>query len=702
MIDLFEKIPLLKKIAKVRWLQFVLVFPTLLLFIVFLYGGIFGTPAGNRNILIVFVWILWWVLLIGVMVPFASRIWCLMCPFPIIGEWLQRLSFIGVRTGNSVPGLRSKYFGSNKPWSKKLRHIWMQNIGFLFLAAFSPFLVTRPFVSVIVLGGLFVISTILSMIYRQRAFCLYICPVAGFLSLYSMVSKLALRPKDVQFCNRIKEGEDFNFDNGLAACRLSCPTGIDVSSYVALIGKGMFKEALEVIQQATPLAGVLGRVCTHPCETECVRGELDQPISICRLKRFVADYAGNGEIKPGYQFTLRHNEKVAIIGAGPVGLSCAYHLARKGYETVAYESLPVAGGMARVGIPDFHLPKEVVNKEIDFIENCGVKILTNTTVGRDITFEEIQKNFQAVFIAVGASKAKRLKIEGEDFQGVHMAIEFLQRINLGEKVAVGKKVVVVGGGKTAEDVARTALRLGTDKAVCIEICSEDEIEPLDEVARAEGVEVLYSTSLLKITGHDTRGNSLLCVKMKSLGPDETGKLRFKLIEGTEFLVHADTIIIATGQYSDISFLPKELNISRTGTIIVDPITMETNIPGIFAGGDVVSGPDLLVKALGAGRKVALAINNYLRGEQSTTISFYPSEKRVAEVPMATIHREKRVEPSRLAVEDRLKDFKEVEQVFTAKMALKEAGRCLSCGICGECYRGTDNSWACAWFQKMGR
>ncbi len=704
MMNLFDKIPLLKRICKSRWLQFIIVFPTLVIFIVFLYAGIYGTPVGNRNIIVVFVWILWWVILIGLMVPFGSRIWCLICPFPIIGEWLQRRSFVRVRAGNNTPGLKSQYSGCNKPWPKKRRHIWLQNFGFLCLATFSPFLVTRPFVSFLVLGGLFGVATVMGMIYKQRVFCMYICPVSGFLSLYAMTSKLAMRAKDVELCNRIKEGheDEFNFDNGLSACRLSCPTGIDASSYVALIGKGMYSEALEVIREATPFAGVLGRVCTHPCETECVRGDVDEPISICRLKRFVADYGGYDGMKPEQEFTPLHDEKVAVIGSGPTGLSCAYQLARKGYEATIYESLPVAGGMLKVGIPNFHLPENIVDKEIEFVKNSGVKILTDTAVGRDITFEELQKEYQSIFISVGASKARRLRIEGEDMQGVYMGVDFLRMVKFGEKVNVGGKVVVVGGGKTAEDVARTALRLGASDAVCVEIRSQEEMPgPMAEVAEAEGVRVFYSTSLIKITGHDDTGNSVLCIKMISLGPDETGKLRFKAIDGSEFLIHADTIIIATGQYSDIDFLPEGLDISKAGTIIVDPEFMETNIPGVFAGGDVVSGPDVLVKSLGAGRKAALSIDRYLRDEHPTHISFYPSEQRVEEVPIAVIHREERLEPPERPIAGRLEDFDEVEYAFTENMAVEEAKRCLSCGICGECYRGTDKSWACAWFQKMG-
>lgn len=706
MVDLFEKIPLIKTIARKRWLQFILVFPTFIIFYILLMAGVFGTPVGNKNVIVIFVWILWWVMLIALMMPFASRIWCLVCPFPIIGEWFQRMAFIKVRKGNNVPGLRSRYFGGKKPWPKKLRNIWIQNFGFLSLAIFSPFLVTRPMVSLIVLGGLFFVATVIGIIYKQRAFCVYVCPVSGFLGLYSMASKIAVRAKDPELCNRTKTGKekDFNFDNGIAGCRLHCPTGMDASSYIAYIRNGMYKEALEVMREATPFVGSLGRVCTHPCESECLRNKVDDPVSICRLKRFTADYVGYDGTEAIKEFQPLYKEKVAVIGSGPVGLSCAYHLAKKGYDATVYEALPVAGGMLRVGIPNFHLPKDIVNKEIDYIKNSGVRILTDKAVGKDISFDELRKEYKAVFIAVGASKAKRLKIEGEEMQNVSLAIDFLRQVNMGEKVTVEEKVVVIGGGKTAEDTARTALRLGAKDATCIEVMAEEDIQPVDDVTKAEGVITSYSTCPVKITGADGKATSLLCVKMRKGEIDEnTGSPRLVPIKGSEHLIPADNIIIATGQYSDIKFLPEDLNISPSGTIIIDPQTLSTNIPGIFAGGDVVSGPDILVKGLGYGRKAALAIDNFLREGSLEPVSIYPTEKRVEDEPLLSgvLHREERISPPLLPVKESLGNFNEVEQPFTKNMAQAEAQRCLSCGICGECYRGTEKGWACAWFQKMG-
>lgn len=704
MIDLFEKIPFLKIIAKKRWLQFALIFPNLVIFYLFLIAGIFGTPVGNKNIIIVFVWILWWVLLIGFMVPFASRVWCMVCPFPIIGEWFQRRAFIKVRSSLTPQGFKNKYFGKNKIWPKKFRSIWFQNIGFLCLAVFSPFLVTRPFVSVIVLGGLFVVATILGLIYKHRVFCMYLCPVSGFLGLYSMTSKLALRAKDVELCNRIKKGEEFNFDFGIAACRLACPTGMDASTYISLIDKGMNKNALEVIREASPFPGVLGRVCTHPCEKECIRGEIDEPISICRLKRFVADSEGSDNVKPIQVFKKNYNEKIAIIGGGPAGLSCAYHLARKGYKTKVYEALPVSGGMIRVGIPDYRLPKAVVDTELEYVKQCGVEIQNNMKVGEDISFDKLKEENQAVFIAIGASESRRLKIDGEDLKGVFNAIDILKKVNIGESINLGKKVIVIGGGDTAIDTARAALRLGSEEVRVVYRRTRNEMPAIpSEIDEAEKEGIIYDflTAPVRIVGSNNIATSLLCNKMRLGEKDESGRPRPMPIKGSEYLIQADSIVVATGQYSDINIFPKELSISTSGTIIVNPETMATNIPGVYAGGDVVKGPDVLVAAMGMGRRASLAIDKYLRGEKTGRISFYPSENKVEEVPIGIIDKEERVKSKLLSINERKKVFKEVEQGFTDNMALKEAKRCLGCGICGDCYRGTSSGWACPWFQRMG-
>lgn len=704
-IDLFERIPLLLKFVKWRSFPFMVIIPGLLMFEFFILAGILGTPVGNRNIIVVFVWILWWFFLISIMVPLAGRVWCAVCPLPAMGEWLQRLSFIRVRV-RKKSSISHLFLGLNLPWPKKLRNIWLQNFGFLSMASFSIFLVTRTTVSVAVLGGIMLGAIVLSLIFQKRAFCLYLCPVSGFLGLYSMTSKIALRAKDVEVCNRIKSDTEFSFHNGIAPCRLACPAGVDSSSYIALIAKGKYKRALEVIRENMPFPGVCSRICTHPCESECIRAQIDDPVSISRLKRFVADRVSDEERQKTEGTTATRSEKVAVIGSGPAGLTCAFYLARKGYAVTIYEALPVAGGMLRVGIPSYRLPKNVVDKEIKFIEKSGVKILTNTPVGEKITFDELQDKYQAIFIAVGASRGRGLKIEGENLAGVYNVIDFLRKMNLGKKVEVGRKVTVVGCGNTGIDAARVALRMGAKEVTVVELLPRNEMLAIPEevsAGEAEGVDIQFLTSPLKILGENGRVDSVVCTKMRLGEPDRSGRPRPVPIKGSEYSIPADTVMVATGQYSDITFLPKELKITKDQRIIVNPQTMSTNLQGVFAGGDVVSGTDVFIKAVVVGRNAAIAIDKYLRGEKSKSVLLHPTTKKVQDLPLGVVHHERRVQPFVLPPKLRIKGFEEVESAFTGKEALEEAERCLNCGICGECYRGGENEkgWPCPWFQRMG-
>lgn len=682
-----------------------LIIPGLLMFEFFLLAGILGTPVGNRNIIVVFVWILWWFFLISIMVPLAGRVWCAICPLPAMGEWLQRLSFIRVRVTKKSP-ISHFFLGLNLPWPKKMRNIWLQNFGFLTMASFSIFLVTRTTVSVAVLGGIMLIAIILSLVFKKRAFCLYVCPVSGFLGLYSMTSKIALRAKDVEICNRIRSDTEFSFDYGIAPCRLACPAGVDSSSYIALIAKGKYKRALEVIRESMPFPGVCGRICTHPCESECIRAQIDDPVSICRLKRFVADQMSDEEGQVVEKRKVVRAEKVAIIGSGPAGLTCAFYLAKKGYAVTVYEALAVAGGMLKVGIPDYKLDKDILDEEIEYIKQSGVTILTNKTVGKDITFDELQDKYQAIFIAVGAPKGRRLEIEGENLAGVYKAIDFLRKVNLNQKASVGKSTLIMGGGDTAIDAARVALRGGAEKVTIIYRRSRKEMPAIPEevsAAEAEGVNIQFLTSPLKILGSNGRVSSLLCTKMRLGEPDESGRRRPVPIKGSEYSISADTVMVATGQYSDITFLPKELKISKDERITVEAETMATNLEGVFAGGDVVSGPDVFVNAVVVGRKAAIAMERYLRGEKLEPVLLHPTTKKVEDLPLGVVHQERRVQAFVLPAKLRVKGFEEVESGFTGKEALEEAERCLNCGICGECYRGGDNEkgWPCPWFQRMG-
>lgn len=703
-IDLFEKIPFLKRFCKWRGFPFVLILPCLLFFEFFLVAGVLGSPVGNRNIMIIFVWILWWFMLITFLVPFVGRIWCAVCPFPFFGDWLQRRTLLRVRSGKTG-ALRNKMFGLSRKWPKVLSNMWIGNIFFLVICTFSAHLLTRPIVSVLILGGLFLIATVLAVFFRQRAFCLYVCPVSGFQGLYAMTATMALRPKDRTVCNRLKPGLDYSFDSGIAPCRLACPAGVDTSGYISLIKEKDYDGAIDLIHEALPFASVCGRVCHHPCESQCLRGEIDQPVSICKLKRFVAgDSDGIGSMPQATE--PRFTEKVAIVGGGPGGLTCAYQLARQGYQVEVFESHPVAGGMLRLAIPDYRLPQEVVDREVDFIERTGVKINTGVEIGKDISFQDLREQHQAVLVCVGASKSRGLEIEGEDRAGVLNAIDFLRSIKLQEqeKVRIGRRVLVIGGGDTAVDSARASLRLGASEVTIVYRRGREQMPAVEEeiqAAEAEGIRLETLSLPLKILGENGSASSLLCTRMKLVESDESGRPRPVPIAGSEYEIKADTVIIATGQYSDISFLPEEMAIVDGTRIVANEETCATNIPGLFAAGDVVTGPSMLIYAIASGNKAAQSIHRYLRGEEIVPVSLHPTDTGVEELPLGITHKAQRALPDLIDVADRRGSFREVEQVFTEKTALEEAGRCLSCGICGDCYRGTDKGWACPWFQSMG-
>ncbi len=682
--------PLVRKMLKSRWPRFLAMIVTTFFFTVILVSCFTGgLIAGNFNFGIMFVWILWFVLLIMVMVPFCSRVFCSVCPLPLLGTWLQRRSLMGVK---------DRLYGLNRKFPKALQNMWMVNFLFLGVTFFNGYLTTLPIASFVMFAGIIVGATIVMFVFEKRVWCRYVCPVGGFQGLYSNAATLEVRCKDPEVCNRIKPGKEYTFENGIAACRLSCPAGVDASSYVALIHAGKYERALEVIREAMPFPGVCGRVCPAPCETECSRKRLDQPIAIRALKRFVADRIGRKGDTPK-PFVPAYSEKVAVIGSGPAGLTCAYYLAQRGYAATVYESQPVIGGMFKTGLPDFHLPKDIVDREIGHIENAGVKFVPNTAVGKHISFASLRREYQAVFIAAGASQARRLKLEGEDLDGVSTAIDLLRDVNTGGKPAMGEKVVVLGGGKTAVDAARTALRLGAQEAVCLEMQSPRDLPPLEKQANQEGVSVRYLTAPVKILGSDGKVTSVLCQQMQKVEADTSaGGAEFTAVEGSETLISADTVIVAVGQYSDISFLPDELHVGDRGTIVVDEETMATNLPGVFAGGDVVSGPDVFVNAVKQGRTAALSIARHLRGATIEPVSLHPSARQTDDLPLYSIEHRDRVEPECLPTERRLENFEEVEQVFTEKMAREEAARCLGCGSCANCCRGNENGYGCPWLE----
>jgi len=482
---------------------------------------------------------------------------------------------------------------------------------------------------------------------------------------------------------------------GTAPCKANCPTHISVQGYVALIAKGQFKEALRLIKKDNPFPIVCGRVCNHPCESACMRGKVDEPIDIMHLKRFVADLDLKAETRYIPEVKEKKNKKVAMVGAGPASLTAAYYLAAEGYDCEVFESLPVAGGWLAVGIPEYRLPKDVLRAEIKVIEDLGVKIHLNTKIGKDIPFDKLKSDFDAVFIGCGTALSSKLDIPGEDMQGVIHGVDYLRRVNLGEKVFLGDRVAVIGGGNVAMDAVRTAIRTGSKDVFILYRRSRKEMpaspEEIEE-ALEEGIKMEFQVAPVRIVGKDGKVTGIECVRMELGEPDASGRRRPIPVKGSEFIVEADAIVPAIGQAADLTFVPKEsgIAINKWDNFEVDPVTFASNVPGVFAGGDVVTGPQTVVKAVYAGKEAAVSIDRYLRGEDVKAGREKDWTKDVADQgDTSCVEKEPRVKYPHLKPEDRRSDFREVGVGFSEAEAVAEANRCLSCGICSECYRCVD-------------
>jgi len=471
-----------------------------------------------------------------------------------------------------------------------------------------------------------------------------------------------------------------------SACQHICPISQDVPSYIGLIAQGKFEEAIQVVRKENPLPLICGRVCNTPCEKKCVAGEWDDPVAIRMLKRFLADYEMKNGIRVEEKPKSQREGKVAIVGSGPGGLTCAYYLAREGYGVTIFESQEMPGGMLALGIPDFRLPKDVLAYEIDRIKKLGVEIKTNTTVGKDISLDKLKEEYNAVFIAIGAHKGLKMKIPGEDADGVIDAIEFLRDVNLGRNVKIGGKVIVVGGGNSAIDAARVARRLGKDTKILYRRTRAEmpAIESEIEGALAEGIDIQFLAAPVKVISGNGKLEAIDCIRMELGEMDQSGRRRPVPVEGSEFRIEVDTLILAISQEPDVSVLGGNgLNISKWNTIEVDPENLSTNIKGVFAGGDVVTGPNTVTEAMAHGKTAAQMIDKYIKGEKLERT--YKVTRPALHVEAAKLTEEetkslKRPEFRSRAVEQRLKDFSEVELGFTEAEAILEAKRCLRCDL----------------------
>ncbi len=478
-----------------------------------------------------------------------------------------------------------------------------------------------------------------------------------------------------------------------AACKEACPIHMNVLGYTSLIKEGNFEEAYEVIRRTNPLPSVCGRVCYAPCQQACNRGQFDEHIAIRELKRFAADHEqelGKGKAVPAER---TKEERVAIVGSGPAGLSCAYELVRQGYPVTVFEAGPEAGGLLRWAIPEYRLPREMLSNDISYIEGLGAEIKTNTPV-KNLS-EVFGQGYKAVFLATGADISQKMGIPGENTPGVLHALDFLKQVNFGSKVDLGSKVAVIGGGNAAVDAARVVRRLGVGEVTVVYRRSRDEMPAHPaEVAELEheGVKIQFLAAPVKVLSENNAVTGIECIRMEMGATDSSGRRRPVPVEGSEFTMDVDNVIMAIGQGVDKSMLPEGLSYTSWGTLDVDPVSLQTNIDGVFAGGDVVSGPADVIAAIAAGKKAACSIDAYLTGEELSVEDDGRVEK-LSDEELASIKERfvsrARVRACKLDLEKRMKDFGEVEGTYSPEEAREEAGRCLAAAVegcfeCGEC------------------
>jgi len=476
-----------------------------------------------------------------------------------------------------------------------------------------------------------------------------------------------------------EEFEEKDREKILLPCKNSCPAGIDIPRYVRLIAERRFQDALEVIREKVPFPNVLGCVCDHPCEEACRRGEVNEPIAIRALKRFVAEQ-DSGRWRTKITVAPETGKKVAIVGSGPAGLTAAWFLRKLGHSVTVFEALPKAGGMMRIGIPKYRLPRDLLDREIEDIENIGVKIKTNTKI--ESLDELFSQGFNAIYLALGATQGIKMGIPGEDNPQVLDGISVLRSINLGEKVDITGDVAVVGGGNVAIDVARCALRVGAEKVTILYRRTQREMPAYSEEveeALKEGVRFSFLVTPQKVSPEGKK-LKVECIRMKLGEPDASGRRRPIPIEGSEFTIEVDRLITAIGQRSEV---PERFGLAtdRRGRIQVDEETLSCSREGVFAGGDVVSGPASVIKAIQAGRRAAISIDKYLGGKGQIDQKFIPEE----EEPNWLGREEgfaykRRAKTTTLPIDERLHGFAQVELTLDERAAVEEAKRCLRCQL----------------------
>jgi NADPH-dependent glutamate synthase beta subunit-like oxidoreductase/NAD-dependent dihydropyrimidine dehydrogenase PreA subunit len=487
--------------------------------------------------------------------------------------------------------------------------------------------------------------------------------------------------------NAAGEGKESLF----APCQEACPVGTDAGRYVALVGEGRYAEALAVAAEYNPFPSVCGRVCTAPCETACRRGVMDEPIAIRELKRFAADHGMEGYPTPPAP-AARRSERVAIVGAGPTGLSAAYQLVRSGFGVTVFEAMPVAGGMMAIGIPEYRLSKLVLQAEIDRILRLGVELKLNTALGRDFSLDQLKsQGYAAILIATGATKSQPLGVPGEDLHGVWPGTLFLKRVNLGENVTLTGDALVVGGGSTAMDAARSAWRAGASSVRVLYRRTKEDMPAQNEEVRAaehEGVVIEPLVAPVEVLGRQGVMTEVRCQRFAIVGKGPDGRNKVSPVPGDTFTIRARNLMVAIGEAPDPSILPEgsSIQFGDWGGLLTDPETLMTAQPGVFAGGDVATGPKSVIEGVAQGQRVAWAIDRYLRGLPA--IPYVPTWRSAAPLPVKDrivldlVNRERA--ESEFAQSTREDRHREVSLGFAAETARAEAQRCLRCDVVTSC------------------
>jgi len=478
------------------------------------------------------------------------------------------------------------------------------------------------------------------------------------------------------------------YDPKTSPCRLGCPAGENIQRYIFLVTEKRYREAWETIIESNPMPAVTGRVCFHPCMDKCTRADYDQAINIPAIERALGDM---GLENPDWMRSIKavRKEKVAVVGGGPAGLSCAFYLARKGYPVTIFEADRALGGVLRWGIPEYRLPNDVLDRVVDSILGSGdIEVKTEKALGKDITIEELKKEYSAVFIGIGLTRSRSLGVEGEDLENVEPGLEFLKKINSGEKVSPGKEVVVIGGGNTAMDVARSALRAGSNVTVLYRRTMNEMPAIRDEVEEAEreGVKFHFLATPKSIK---SSGNGRIVVEFQEMElgePDESGRRRPVPIEGKTFKMEVDRLFTAIGEQADLEGIDDGI---KSEWNLVKTVSQygQTELDGVFAGGDVVTGAASVVEAIAAGRKAAEKIDRLINGVEDP-VEEEPRTVGIQDMNTAYFTHSKKNEVPRISPQEAVSGFKEVLTGYDAALLHREAERCFSCGVCNYC----DNCW----------